>query len=776
MNRLFKLPLLIALTLTSTQLLAVDFGQVRVLSNLGQPLLAEIPLRGASPAELKDLTASLASPGEYARAGIIGGRTSVPLSFSVVAGRGGEHFIRISSNAPVDDPYLDLLLDVNTAAGKSVHEFAILLDPPSAAEAPVASAPAPARAPAAATPTAPPAAPATPPAAATPAAAPTAAPAPASKASGAVVKGMYGPVERGQTLSGIAQETLPAGVDINQMLLAIKQANPDAFYRDNINTLKSGAVLRVPSATDAQAMTVAAAMAEVRRQNGEWRTGDVGTPAAVANAATRPSGANAAAASAVNSGDRLALLAAKDTTKGGTGGNTAGESAAELRKSLLQAQESVASERQQVADLQAHVKQLDDVNRKSERLLSLKDSEIAELQARLAAARKAGFAASASAATGTAASTAAATLATAQSAARALAAEAPAAAASSAEAALAAAGSAGVAASASSVTTGAKASSAPVSAVKPAPAAAKPAAQAQPWYMQTWAWIAGAGVIVLLILGGLLGRQRKRPAAPAGKIAPSLADSFGAAVADEPEADDVDHGELLDQLAEHPDDLGLHLQLVTLYYSRRDVEHFEAAAEAMYAHIADPQQDEWQDVVHMGEDLVPEHPLFSHQVQPPSLPEHMPLEDFNIDDYAYDDATLVAPVVAAPTVATDSTGYPTAADVPLEFDDTDAPTGLHAVSDQLDVHPDQPVATAAAADAGIPVDTVDTALAPETDGVDDQLGEFNDDPIDTKLDLARAYLDMGDEEGARAMLDEVLKEGSQMQKDVAAGLLGDLQG
>lgn len=54
------------------------------------------------------------------------------------------------------------------------------------------------------------------------------------------------------------------------------------------------------------------------------------------------------------------------------------------------------------------------------------------------------------------------------------------------------------------------------------------------------------------------------------------------------------------------------------------------------------------------------------------------------------------------------------------------------------------------------------------------LGEFNDDPIDTKLDLARAYLDMGDGDGARAMLEEVIKEGSQMQQDVARGLLAGI--
>jgi pilus assembly protein FimV len=52
-----------------------------------------------------------------------------------------------------------------------------------------------------------------------------------------------------------------------------------------------------------------------------------------------------------------------------------------------------------------------------------------------------------------------------------------------------------------------------------------------------------------------------------------------------------------------------------------------------------------------------------------------------------------------------------------------------------------------------------------------ELGEYNDDPVDTKLDLARAYLDMGDADGARAMLGEVIKEGSQMQQDVAKRLM-----
>ena len=55
-----------------------------------------------------------------------------------------------------------------------------------------------------------------------------------------------------------------------------------------------------------------------------------------------------------------------------------------------------------------------------------------------------------------------------------------------------------------------------------------------------------------------------------------------------------------------------------------------------------------------------------------------------------------------------------------------------------------------------------------------ELGQFSDDPIDTKLDLARAYMDMGDADGARAMLEEVMNEGSQMQRDAAQRLIDSL--
>jgi len=777
MNRSLKLSMLVALVLGSSQLLALDLGQVQVKSALGQPLLAEIPLHPANPAELQGLTVKLASSEQFARAGIIGGRTSIPLHFSVANAAGKHPVIRITSSVPVNDPYLDLLIEVDGKAGPSVREYAILLDPPGAhtgATATVTPA-APAAVPSQAKP-------ARPIKAAAPAPAPVAA-APTPVPSG-VSNGRLGPVQSGQTLSGIARNVAPAGVDLRQMMLALQKANPDAFYRDNINALKSGAVLRVPTAAEAQAMTLAAAAAEVRRQNSDWRAGTPGQPAVVADAATRASSSGSPSGTAAGNEDRLALVPPQvgGATAGGQAPGAGDKSAAGLRDELLRTRESVASLQQQSSDLKARLKDLSDINSKNEHLLSLKDSEIAELQAKLAAARKAAGAPSTvpAAAASVAAATEPASLepAVAIAGSSAGANEAPVGAASAALAPSASVAESGtalaVAGSAPTIAASTAAAAVPASAstvaVKPPakPAATPVRAIEQPWYMQTWTWAAGAAAIVLLILLAMLGRRRK-PAA-AAKSGASLADRFGAAPAADDHLladDDTDQEQLLDQLAEHPDDIYLHLELVTLYYSRRDVERFEAAAEAMHAHITDTAQDEWQDVLHMGEDLAPEHPLFAHHAGGPATAESEAVRGFDIDDYA-DDGD--APTVVSSLPPSLPAGSKKVSEYSFDFDLTQQPAAGESRSSSPaaadDVTVVKPHAEPAAWDA------VGTG-ASGADSTHESV-EFSDDPVDTKLDLARAYLDMGDADGARAMLGEVLKEGSQMQRDVARKLLDGL--
>lgn len=755
MNRSLKLPLLVALALGSGHALALDLGQIQVKSALGQPLLAEIPVQKATPAELQQLSVQLASGDEFARAGVTSGRPSIPLHFDVVDGGNGHKVIRITSEAAVNDPFLDLLVEIHGGSGKSVREYTILLDPPGSSAAPVAS-----RAPGA-TRTAKPVA-----------AAPAPRPAPARAGTAEqVANGRFGPVERGQTLSAIAHQTVPTGVDINQMLLALKQANPDAFYHDNINALKAGAVLRIPDKAEAEAVAVAAAAAEVRRQNGDWSNGTVtSSPVTVADAGTRAGTSSSPAATAGSKSDHLALLPAK---QGGKTAATAGGSdkGSALRQDLLRSQETLASLQQQGEDLKSRLKDLSDINSKNERLLALKDNEIAELQQKLAAARKA---AGMPAEPVHAASAAAVVANASMPAEKQPASAAPATTASSAAAATAAAKPAATPATAST----APAASKPVPAATAArttpvkPTAIKPApVSEEPWYMQLWAQALGAIVIVLLLLGALLGRRRKaKPAASSPKLAPSLADRFG----DTTPAgdDDVDQNLLLDQLAEHPDDVGLHLELVSLYYGRRDVEHFEAAAEAMHAHVSDPQQEEWQEVLHMGEDLVPGHPLFARHdgVSAEELEAH---HGFDIDQYA-------AGPVAAPASPPPLPANPVkVSEYNFNFDLTPGHESALASKPASDVEPavphhaaDDDATVVRGAASNWQFDEAEMEVKPN--GHDIEPRDFSDDPADTKLDLARAYLDMGDPDGARAMLEEVIHEGSQTQRDVARRMLDDL--
>ena len=741
MNRSLKLPLLIALALGSGHALAMDLGQIQVKSALGQPLLAEIPVQKATPAELQQLSVRLAS-GDASSGG-----SSIPLHLAVVD---GGKLIRITSDTAVNDPFLDLLIE----SQKNIHEFTILLDPPGASSAPQLSH-------GRSTPHAPRSAPV-----------PQRASSSTASASTQAASGQW-TVERGQNLSTVARQTAPGGVDLNQMLLALKQANPDAFYHDNINALKAGAVLRIPGKADAEALAVAAAAAEVRRQNGDWRNGTVGSaPTTVADAGTRAATSSSPTTAAGGAGDHLSLVPSKQGGKA-NGAPDGGESGSALRQDLQRSQETLASLQQQDEDLKSRLKDLTDINSKNQRLLALKDNEITELQQKLASARKAAgmpaepVAAAAVAAAGAKAAEKPASAGTA--------AAVPS---SSMTAANAAAKPAAAPASASTTPAASKPAAA-VTAAKTTPVkptAAKPApASEEPWYSQLWVEVLGGIVLLLVLLGLLRGRRGKaKPAAIPSGPAPSLADRFEVAPA-LGSTGDAELDGLLDQLAEHPDDVGLHLELVSLYYDRRDVEHFEAAAEAMHAHVSDSHQEEWQEVVHMGEELAPSHPLFAHHgsMSADELEAH---HDFDIDRYAAEPA-------AAPVSAPAPAGPP-----PMPAN----PVKVSEYSYNFDITPGQDNATKPADEAGsdtahhaVASDEAAHAPAPswqfdEPDmhvqpaGHDIGPRDFSDDPVDTKLDLARAYMDMGDPEGARAMLEEVLHEGSQMQRDVAKRLLDDL--
>jgi len=384
------------LALASSSALALGLGDIRVLSKPGQPLLAEIPVISADPAELQNLRVALASPGTFARVGLDAPAGLVSeLQFELTRNAQGRAVVRVSTQTPVTTPSLNFLIEADWGQGRLVREYSALVDAPNSALAvaepeivapagamsnAIVREPAPAAAPAPAAETKP----------ARTAAQPSrtgpsrgAAPAPASSAGGVTV-------QRGQTLSQIAATVArEQGINRNQAMVALLRANPEAFIRGNVNLLKQGAVLRSPTDIPAP-IDASEAAAIVREHAAQWRQSRAAIPqpassgvAATPGPAVKPVAAAAAAAS----GARLEIapaVAATDTNAGTTTGTAAGSEGDMLgNEQLRQAKEDVATRDAEIQELRGRVADLEKLQKQQQTLIAMKDSDLAAAQQRL---------------------------------------------------------------------------------------------------------------------------------------------------------------------------------------------------------------------------------------------------------------------------------------------------------------------------------------------------------------------------------------------------------
>lgn len=249
---------------------ALAVGSIEGKSYLNEPLEARIPLTAVTATELKSLRVTLAPSEVYQRAGIDLGPEQAGLQFQLVTGEGAP-YVRVTSRDSIRDPFLTFLVEISWAEGRLVREYTLLIDPPTLMT--------PARPPETRQPVVQPVAPPDmhmPEAPQAPEITPLAEPAPlrarpARTADSDSLEGLR--VRRGDTLWVIASgNRMDETVNINQMMLAIYERNPQAF-NGNINRLKAGAILRMPSADEIRAISRAAALAEVRRQHEAWRAG-----------------------------------------------------------------------------------------------------------------------------------------------------------------------------------------------------------------------------------------------------------------------------------------------------------------------------------------------------------------------------------------------------------------------------------------------------------------------------------------------------------------------
>ncbi|KLD73357.1 hypothetical protein Y886_38545 [Xanthomonas hyacinthi DSM 19077] len=397
MHRGWRAACALLLLACSQAALALGLGDIRVLSKPGEPFLAEIPVISNEPGELESARVALASPATFARVGLQRPDGLVgELQFRFAQTSQGRAVIRVSSRMPVEVPSLSFLIEVDWGQGRLIREYSALLDAPNTAaaiDAPAIDAPAAAvpsdriarseplpPAPVASTPTPSPVAPTAP-----------VAPAPVSAPGDALA-----PVQRGQTLSQIARQLARgSGHSLDQTMVALLRANPDAFIRGNVNLLKQGAVLRTPRQEELASIDAAAATAIVREQAAQWRQARAPVPqpaqaqqaAAAAPAVAKPA---AAATATAASGARLEIAPAVPAqrnnagAKSGTGAGDEGDMVA--TQQLQQAREDLAARDAEVQELRSRVEQLEQLKAQQQQLIALKDSDLAAAQKRLAQA------------------------------------------------------------------------------------------------------------------------------------------------------------------------------------------------------------------------------------------------------------------------------------------------------------------------------------------------------------------------------------------------------
>ena len=245
---------------------ALALGRITVQSALGEPLRAEIDVPQITPAEAETLRTSTASPEVFRSQGMEFTPLMNALQVQLQRRADGSAVLRVTSDRPVNEPFVDLVLDATWGTGKIVRSYTMLFDPPALRRA----APTVTASPQVAAQAASPAAPRTAPAAS--AQTSTARTAPAPRPATVPASGDGVTVKPGDTAGRIANAHRPADVSLDQMLVAMVRANPDAFIQGNVNGVRAGAVLQMPDEATAKSVPTSEARQILSAQSRDFNT------------------------------------------------------------------------------------------------------------------------------------------------------------------------------------------------------------------------------------------------------------------------------------------------------------------------------------------------------------------------------------------------------------------------------------------------------------------------------------------------------------------------
>ena len=801
--------------------LALSLGRVTVLSALGEPLRAEIDIPNINAEEASSLKATVATPEAFIAAGLDYNPAMSSLRATLQQRPDGRSYIRLSSDRAINDPFVDMILEASWSSGRIVRDYTMLFDPPAFRKPSAAQAPTLPQITIPLEPATTPVAPARPAAAAAPAPrpAPLAAakpvPPPSAAAASKPVANKNVVVKPGDTAGRIAATFKPQGVSLDQMLVALLRANPEVFVNDNINRIRTGAVMNLPTAQEAQVVPPAEATQIILAQSKDFNT-------------FRRNLASNVTAAPVGSADRKAsgaIEAKVDDKKG----SAVTPDKLTLSKGSVQ---SKAEESKIVNDLAA-----------KDAALRAKD-----IEKNIKALNQIGTATSAVTAPAAPASSAVPAIPVAVTAPEHVA-SAPAPAVVASSPAVVVSAPAPVAAPEPAASAPAMPASAPLE----PPVAALPEPEPSAGLIETLTEnpaIPGALAGLLALLGGFAAFKfwkRKKKSKSEGEVLESRLqpDSFfgssGGQRVDTNDADgfkpssilfsasQLESGDDVDPVAEadvylaygrdaqaeeilkealrtNPTRLAIRTKLLEILAKRRDVKGFESAASQALV-LTTKNSTDWNRICEMGLGIDPHTPMyqpdgatkatapgtpsaaaaaaaadFGGQTMPVAVSEELSSTSDSVDldlDFAFDeDAQELAPV-ASELPASEEFQAPDAPDIPLEMSTDDNGFGLDFESS--DATPLAPIeeskppslTDADALDFDLGGLSLDLETSKPEPGPADAT-EIPDDPLETKLALAEEFNSIGDEDGARALIEEVIAESTGAMRAKAEQALAKL--
>ncbi|MCC1497655.1 FimV/HubP family polar landmark protein [Alcanivorax sp. 1008] len=357
---------------------ALGVGDYKLNSYLNQPLSMEVELFDVGDLTPEEVLANLGSESDFQSSGVERVFFLNELQFEVTLQQDGNGVLSIRSTQPVREPFLNFIVEVMWPTGRLLREYTVLLDPPAFAEpvqrpavAPVSSAqPAKVEAPASQQ-------------------APSQPRVVAQSQDYGVSRAPDYVVQPSDTLWRIALNNRPVNsISVQQMLIAIQSLNPDAFIDGNVNLVREGTVLRMPSEQEVRQISTRSAIAEVAEQNREWRA------KLEARGITLPSRTQLDGTASGGGGADLGVategqvkLVSPDAQSGagtgrGTGGSSSTDSSA-LQNELAIRDENVDRLNRQNNELSSRLQDLQEQVATSESLLKLRNSQIAQLQQQL---------------------------------------------------------------------------------------------------------------------------------------------------------------------------------------------------------------------------------------------------------------------------------------------------------------------------------------------------------------------------------------------------------